>query len=232
MGMMLSIILPTLNEADNIERMIRKISKAVRHPFEIIVVDDGSTDGTTEKIRAMQKRMKNLRLISRKKRGLGGAILKGLRAANGEFIVTMDADISHDPEDIEGMLKAMRGKDVVLGSRYLPGARVEKMSLKRLIVSKGANLLTKLLLGLEARDLTNNFRIYRAASLGRVDLGRITNESFSFLVEILFLLKKKGCKFAEYPIRFRERKDGLSKLNKSQYFKFALTVLRIWFQNL
>ncbi|MFH1442462.1 MAG: polyprenol monophosphomannose synthase [Candidatus Micrarchaeota archaeon] len=226
--MMLSIVIPTLNENDNIGRLVSEIRKKVEVPFEIIIIDDGSTDGTIGTIRKLQKSMgKRLRLIQRKERGLGGAMSKGLQAAKGEFIATMDADLSHDPIDIRGMLKAIEGNDVVVGSRYLKGAKVQKITWKRLIISKGANYLTKIFLGLTPSDLTNNFRLYRRSSLKEIHLGKIRNKSFSFLVEVLYLLARKGCKMVEFPIHFREREDGLSKLSKSQYVMFAKTIARL-----
>lgn len=225
---MLSIVIPTLNEKENIGRLISTIESSVKLPHEIIIVDDDSKDGTVDLITRLQRKMgAKLRLIRRKERGLGGAILTGLKAARGEFIATMDADLSHYPSDIGGMLRALDGHDVVVGSRYLKGSRVKKISFHRLIISKGANILTRLLLGLTPSDLTNNFRIYRKSALSKIDLAGITNTSFSCLVEILYLLRRKGASFTEYPIRFGEREGGLSKLSYGQYIKFAETVFRL-----
>ncbi len=227
---MLSIVIPTLNEEENIAKLISKIRKEIGQPFEIIVVDDGSTDKTIELLKKLQTRMgRKLRIIRRKKRGLGGAILTGLKAARGNLIVTMDADLSHEPSDINRMLKRIEGYDVIVGSRYLKDARIRNISWKRLLVSKVANFITKRLLGLEPLDLTNNFRIYRRSALEKIPLEKIQNKSFSFLVEILYLLTNAGCKILEFPIIFSERRDGLSKLSKWQYLKFLQTVFRLKF---
>lgn len=233
------IIVPTFNERQNIKELIPKIfeySTENKIDVEIIVVDDNSSDGTGEVIKDLMKKYP-ITLIERKsKLGIGSAYIAGfktvLKNPDSDLICTMDADLSHNPCHLPNFLeKIEEGYDVVLGSRYIKGGGVS-WSGWRLVLSKGANLFAKTMLGLNVHDLTTGYRCYRTEALKSIELDAIKSEGYSFLEEILYLCKQKGFKVGETPIFFEDRRDGESKLSRGEIPKFFVTIVRLKVTNI
>jgi dolichol-phosphate mannosyltransferase len=197
--------------------------------FEIVIIDDSSTDGTLGKIRGFKKRSRkaNLRLVIRKERGIGGALKRGLREAKGKFVIIMDADYSHDPRDLPRFAKALRGCDCVIGSRFLPGGGLE-IPLHRQFMSRTANLFASIVLGTGLTEHTTSYRAFKKSLLEGVDLDKEISNGYSAFVELLWLLKKKGAKFREIPIVFGKRLSGESKLSTvTESIKWMGKVVRL-----
>jgi len=230
----IGIVIPTYNESKNIPILIKKIID-LKLNTKIIIVDDNSPDGTGEIADNLAKKYKNkIFVIHRKgKLGLGTAHIAGYKRAikfNCDLIFSMDGDLSHNPKYIPDFLKKINeGYDIVLGSRYVKGGDFSK-NIKRKIISRGANLFAKLMLGMTVNDLTTGYRCYKRKVLESIALDKIKSDGYSFLEEILFFCKKKGFKMAETPIIFTLRKEGKSKLARKEIIKFFLTVLRLKFK--
>lgn len=232
--MLYSIILPTYNERENLPIIFYLIDKYLSEAgleYEVVIVDDHSPDGTLRIAQAIQKSFgsKRVSIVSREgKLGLGTAYIAGLKVANGERIILMDADLSHHPKFIPAMVRAMEEKrvDVVTGTRYLSGGGVAGWDYKRKLVSKGANILADFLLNPGISDLTGSFRLYERHALEKI-LGKVTCKGYAFQMEIVVLAKKAGYKFAEVPITFVDRLYGESKLGGREillYIKGLLTL--------
>ncbi len=226
---MISIVIPTYNERENIKKLIPEISRSVKNA-EIIVVDDNSPDGTANEVKKLSKRF-NVRLLSRKKKfGLGSAYKKGFKSARGSVVFEMDADFSHDPKYLKNFLKKIdEGYDVVIGSRYVKGGRVVGWGLYRNAVSRTANFLSHVLFRIPAHDLTSGYRAYNKKFLKKINLSSIKSDGYAFQLEILHRLFKRGAKISETPIVFVNRKIGKSKLGKGEIFKMISTMLRLLF---
>lgn len=230
--MKLCIIIPTYNEANNIRFIVERIF-GLNLDAHIVIVDDNSPDGTGEIAEQLRMEFKpRVHVIHRPgKLGLGSAYLAGfdyaLKNLKPKYILTMDADLSHSPDVIPDFIKKMdEGYDVVVGSRYIPGGGVE-WQLYRRILSRGANLFAKTMLGFNVHDLTGAFRCYSREVLEGIDCSKINSDGFSFMEEILYLCKKANYKITEIPILFRERQKGKSKLSKLEMVKFFLTIVRL-----
>lgn len=209
------IILPTYNEATNIEKIINKIIKL---GCEVLVVDDNSPDKTFEIVENLKNQYKNINLIKRSgKLGLGSAYREGFRWAlenNFLFIVEMDADFSHSVEDLGEMLSYRSKYDVIIGSRYTPEGKIEGWSKKRYYLSLVANKLVRLLAFTKVNELTGGFRIYTADALKKIDAINTKNNGYAFQIEMTINSIIKGLSIKEVPITFRERSGGISKMNK------------------
>jgi len=209
------IILPTYNEATNIEKIINKIIKL---GCEVLVVDDNSPDKTFEIVENLKNQYKNINLIKRSgKLGLGSAYREGFRWAlenNFLFIVEMDADFSHFVEDLEKMLSYRSKHDVIIGSRYTPEGKIEGWSKKRYYLSLIANKVVRLLAFTKVNELTGGFRIYTADALKKIDAVNTKNNGYAFQIEMTINSIIKGLSIKEVPITFRERSGGVSKMNK------------------
>jgi len=209
------IILPTYNEATNIEKIINKIIKL---GCEVLVVDDNSPDKTFEIVENLKTQYKNINLIKRSgKLGLGSAYREGFRWAlenNFLFIVEMDADFSHSVEDLEKMLSYRSKHDVIIGSRYTPEGKIEGWSKKRYYLSLIANKVVRLLAFTKVNELTGGFRIYTADALKKIDAVNTKNNGYAFQIEMTINSIIKGLSIKEVPITFRERSGGVSKMNK------------------
>ncbi len=212
----LLLVVPTYNERGNLAELVGRIFAALPGA-EILVVDDGSPDGTAELARELAAERPGIHLLERRgRRGLGRAYVAGLErglAAGYETVGTMDADLSHDPAHLPAMLARLAQADVVVGSRYIAGGGTRHWGLYRRLLSRLANRFSARLLGLGARDLTSGFRLYRAAALAGIDLAEITSTGYSFLVELLYRLSLAGARIAESPIVFADRRRGSSKLS-------------------
>jgi dolichol-phosphate mannosyltransferase len=210
-------LLPTYNERENIDPIIRAIFAAVPN-VHILVIDDNSPDGTADVVRALCGEFENLRLLSRpRKEGLGKAYLDafGHVLAEGEFeaILTMDADFSHDPCYLPGILGQGAAHDIVIGSRYTHGGGVEGWEFWRRMLSGWANFYCRTITGMPLRDCTAGYMFMRADILRSLDLGGIRMSGYAFLMELKYALWRSGASFAEVPIVFRCRRSGESKIS-------------------
>jgi dolichol-phosphate mannosyltransferase len=223
------VIVPTLNERENVTLLLPRVAAALPQAA-LLVVDDASPDGTADAVRTLAERLPVSVLARDGERGLGRAYQAGLRhgLAHGfDPLFTMDADLSHDPSYLPAMLAALERSDVVVGSRYAPDGGVINWELRRVMLSWTANRFARFVLGLPGRDLTSGFRGYRRALLERVDLDRIRSNGYSYLVEMLFLARRAGASIAEVPIIFHDRSFGHSKISKREIYLGALTLLRL-----
>lgn len=230
--MRIAIVLPTFNEQANVSKLIPEIFDVCKKntiDCTVIVVDDNSPDGTAETVAELQKKY-SIVLIKRKgKLGLGTAYITGFKKASDsdfDLVFSMDADFSHQPRSIPAFVRASKKFDVVLGSRYTAGGGTS-LTGYRFALSKGANLIASVLLGLKARDVTTGYRCYKARVLKGIDLDSIKTSGYSFLEEILFLCQHKGFSIGETPIFFDFRRGGESKLAKKEIVKFFFNMLRL-----
>ncbi|MEA2039983.1 MAG: polyprenol monophosphomannose synthase [Thermodesulfobacteriota bacterium] len=211
------IVIPTFNEAKNLEKLVDQI--LALHPgFNIIVVDDNSPDGTGQIADDLALKYPRLSVIHRAhKAGLGSAYLEGFKVAIGkkaDLIMEMDADLSHDPAYIKNLIKASEEADLVIGSRYINGVRVEGWRFRRLLLSKLANIFVSFVVVRPVWDFTAGFRCYRRAVLETIDLDRIRSDGYAFQIELTCLAFKHSFKVCEVPIIFREREHGYSKISR------------------
>lgn len=225
------VVVPTYNEAPNIERLIGMILEQGPQ-FDVLVVDDGSPDGTGELVAAIAARTPRVQLHRRAgKLGLGTAYIAGFRhglRAGYSYICEMDADFSHQPHYLPQLLgRAEREADVVLGSRNVPGGRVENWSLARQLISRGGSLYARALLGMPVRDCTGGFKCFRAEVLRRIDLSTIRASGYAFQVELNYRCHQAGFRISELPIVFPDRVAGRSKMSRAIVLEAALMVLRL-----
>jgi len=232
--MRILIVIPTYNEADNIQRLIERIFALEIAGLEILVVDDNSPDGTAGIVRRMQQGFPGLHLICREgKRGLGTAYVAGFKFAierKYDLIFEMDADLSHNPDDIPRILAAAECYDLVIGSRYLTGVNVVNWPLSRLVLSLFANWYTRKITGLPLKDCTSGFKCFHRRVLEAIDLDRIRSDGYSFQIELHFLAWKKGFRIKEIPIIFIDRESGSSKMSRKVMVEAAIMVwrLKLW----
>jgi len=230
--MKVAIILPTYNEKDNIDSLVRSIfhicSKS-RINAKIIVVDDNSPDGTGKEVINLSKKYP-ITLISRNsKLGLGSAYVKGFKKAlkgNFDYIFEMDADWSHNPKYIPKFIEKMSEYDVVIGSRYIKGGSVDLGRLRKFISWSG-NLIGRWIAGLKISDVTSGYRCFKRKVLESIDLDKIKSKSYDFQLEVLWEVIKRGYTIGAVPIVFPERRYGKSKLSKTDQLYFLLTALKI-----
>ncbi len=211
------ILIPTLNEKENLKDLIPGIF-GLMPDISVLIVDDSSSDGTEELINSFKQKFHNLIFISRKNSfGYGRACVEGFEwiLANGnfDFIVTMDADFSHDHKTIPLILDMLGSRDVVLGSRYIKGGQISNWSLSRKILSRFANYYVRFLLGLNFYDVTTGFVGYRKKAVRKLVEHKPQSEGYAFLVESKYLLSRAGFLISECPIIFSERHEGKSKMS-------------------
>ncbi len=212
------VIIPTYNEKDNAERIIRATFE-LSEPFDILVVDDGSPDGTADIIKRLQDEFPALHLLEREgKQGLGTAYIAGFRWAlerDFEFVFEMDADFSHNPNDLPRLLAACRdeGADVSVGSRYVKGGKVENWPFIRWAISYFASLFVRIVLSFGVKDTTAGFKCYRRKVLETIDMDDIWFVGYAFQIEMKYSAHKLGFKVAEVPITFIDRQYGESKMS-------------------
>ena len=223
-------VLPTYNEKENIAALVGEIL-ALGQPLEVLVVDDNSPDGTAEIVQQLVASDPRVYVLRRAgKLGLGTAYKAGFEYGleNGyDAVITMDADFSHHPRYLPAMLAAAANYDLVIGSRYVEGGGVENWPWHRRFLSGGANLLSRLMLGLPARDCTAGFRCYRRRLLQGTDWRLIKAEGYGFLEEMLYRLHRAGFTIGEVPIIFADRKAGSSKISKAEIFKAMAMLFRL-----
>ena len=211
------IVSPTYNELDNAQILVPALFFHFPN-IHLMIVDDSSPDGTSDEIEKMTKRIPNLILLKRPtKLGFGtayrDAYKKILDDSRFDFIVSMDADFSHDFREISKMLNLLDDNDFVIGSRYIKGGRVENWSLARLMLSKFSNWYVRTILGIPVKDVTTGFTCFKKEILRNFSPDEIFSKGYSFLVELKYLIAKKGYKIKEYPILFKERRGGRSKMS-------------------
>jgi dolichol-phosphate mannosyltransferase len=214
------LVLPTYNEAENIEAIVtaalpQLASTGLEH--RVLVVDDGSPDGTgriADGLAAADPRVEVLHRTS--KDGIGPAYLAGFAralAGGADFVMEMDSDFSHDPADLPRLVAAAQRADLVLGSRYVPGGGVTDWGLLRRLVSRGGSLYAKLILGIPVDDLTGGFKCFRRAVLERLDLDGVSADGYGFQIEMTYRAIQAGFTVEEVPILFRDRRVGSSKMS-------------------
>jgi len=222
------IIIPTYNEAENLESIVERVF-ALHPMFNIIVVDDNSPDGTGAIADDLSKKDHRIHTIHRPhKAGLGTAYIKGFKEAlakGADLIFEMDADFSHDPKYLQDFLEASKRADLVIGSRYVNGVRVEGWRFRRLLLSKFANMYVSYIMVRPVWDFTAGFRCYRRAVLESMDLDNVKSDGYAFQIEMTYLTFKNGFKVLEIPIIFREREHGYSKISRKVVWEaFWLTL--------
>jgi dolichol-phosphate mannosyltransferase len=213
----IGVILPTYCEAQNVEKLISEIEN-LSLDVSILVIDDSSRDGTSDIVRKLQQKYPNILLLVRpQKSGLGSAITDGFRTYLGlkyvpEFVVTMDADYSHNPEDLPRLVSNMVGFDLAIGSRYIEGGATEGWPFSRKIISRSANAIARGVLGLKLHDCTSGFRCYSTAFL-KQSIGFLHSQTYDIQIETIKQAHSQGFRVKEVPILFVNRKRGKSKLN-------------------
>ncbi|MDZ7332156.1 MAG: polyprenol monophosphomannose synthase [candidate division KSB1 bacterium] len=212
------VVIPTYNEAQNIENLIDRILFQGIRGLDILVVDDNSPDGTAEIVENIARCESNVFLLKRPtKAGLGTAYVAGFKYAlehGYDYIFEMDADFSHDPDEIPNFLEAIKNYDLVIGSRYKTGVNVINWPITRLVLSVGANKYTQWITGLPIKDCTGGYKCFRREVLEAIDLDQIASDGYSFQIEMNFKAWKKGFRITEIPIVFTDREAGSSKMSK------------------
>ncbi|MCU1457667.1 MAG: hypothetical protein JWL73_1759 [Actinomycetia bacterium] len=226
------VILPTYNEIENIDNVLRRVRAAVPDA-DILVVDDGSPDGTADAADALGAELGNIEVLRRaSKSGLGSAyragFAKGL-AEGFDALVEMDADLSHDPAVLPDLLAPLaEGRaELVIGSRYVPGGRTPKWSRARLAISKIGNLYARTMLGLQVHDATAGYRAYANSALSKIDLDRVRADGYGFQIEMAYAVQRDGGRLVEIPIEFKDRALGTSKMS-SRIVVEALLLVTWW----
>jgi dolichol-phosphate mannosyltransferase len=232
------VIIPTYNERDNIVNIVRAVF-SLNTGFHILVIDDGSPDGTAELVKELQLQFSDsLFLEERKgKLGLGTAYIHGFKWAlqkGYRFICEMDADFSHNPADLDRLYHACKaeGADLAVGIRYIKGGAVENWPWDRIFLSKGASFYTRMILWMPVKDPTAGFVCYRKETLEAMNLDKITFVGYAFQIEMKFAAWKLHFKIQEVPITFIDRKLGVSKMNKGIVKEGILGVLKLRFMSL
>jgi dolichol-phosphate mannosyltransferase len=225
------VVLPTYQEADNVAEVLTRLRVAVPEA-DVLVVDDGSPDGTADVAKAMAHEMGGIDVLVRPgKAGLGSAYRSGFRegmARGYEVLVEMDSDLSHDPAALPSLLEAVEdGADLAIGSRYVPGASIPRWSVGRRALSRWGNRYAAVMLGLPVRDATSGFRAYRATALAGVDLDRLRADGYGFQIEVTYLVSRAGARVVERPIEFVDRVRGTSKMS-SRIVVEALALVTWW----
>ena len=228
------VIIPTYNEKENIERMIRRVMQ-LAVPFHLLIVDDGSPDGTAGIVKGLQQEFQGRLFIEERKGklGLGTAYIHGFKWALAKgyaYIFEMDADFSHPPEDLIRLLEAcVKGADVAVGSRYTKGGKVENWPFDRLLMSYVASLYVRAILWIGVADTTAGFKCYRSKVLSTIQLDKIQFVGYAFQIEMKFTAIKLGFKIVEVPITFTDRKEGQSKMSSGIFKEALLGVLKMRF---
>lgn len=216
------IVTPTYNERGNLEEFVKRVAGAGLPDFKIIVVDDNSPDGTGELAEKLAEKYPLKVLHRHGKSGLGTAYVHAFKKilagefknwGDPELIVQMDADLSHDPKAIPAMLAKAENHDVILGSRYIPGGKIENWNLTRRALSRFGNIYAHAVLNLPYRDMTGGFKCFKKHVLENIDLDSLSSVGYNFQIETTHKAHQRGYKILEVPITFAERKTGKSKID-------------------
>jgi dolichol-phosphate mannosyltransferase len=212
------VVIPTYNERDNLEPIIRRV-RAATPDADVLVVDDSSPDGTGELADRLATADSNVKVLHRAgKEGLGAAYIAGFRwALEREYavVVEMDADGSHQPEELHRLLGALRAADLVIGARWISGGQVVNWPRAREVLSRGSNIYARVLLGLPLRDATAGYRAFRATTLEKIGLDDVDSRGYCFQVDLAVRALRHGLRVVEVPITFVERTHGASKMNRA-----------------
>jgi dolichol-phosphate mannosyltransferase len=211
------VVLPTYNESQNIDRVLRRIRESL-DAATVLVVDDGSPDGTADIAETLGKELGNIEVMRRhEKSGLGSAYRAGFRwglARDFDVCVEMDSDLSHEPEALPALVGALSPNcELAVGSRYIPGGSIPNWAWHRRLLSRGGNVYASALLGLGVADSTSGFRAYSATVLRRIELDRIRADGYGFQIEMTYQAQRAGASVREVPIRFVDRVEGESKMS-------------------
>ncbi|MGH3156484.1 MAG: polyprenol monophosphomannose synthase [Streptosporangiaceae bacterium] len=213
-----AVVVPTYNELENLESVVSRVRDAVPGA-DLLIVDDNSPDGTGELADKLAARDPRLHVMHRAgKSGLGAAYIAGFTwALERDYgaIVEMDADGSHQPEDLPKLLAALDRADLVVGSRWIPGGKIVNWPRNREILSRGANIYIRLMLGIKVRDATGGFRAYRSSTLSGIALDQVVSQGYCFQVDLTLRTLAEGLKVTEVPITFVEREHGASKMSNA-----------------
>lgn len=228
------VIIPTYNEIENIEKMIRKVF-SLPDIFHVLIVDDGSPDGTAAKVKELQLQFTDKLFIEERKGklGLGTAYIHGFKwalAKNYDYIFEMDCDFSHNPDDLIRLQKACEnGADIAVGSRYVKGGNVSNWDNKRIFLSYCASIYVRLILWFNVKDTTAGFKCYKRKVLETINLDAIKFMGYAFQIEMKYRAYKKGFKIVEVPITFIDRVEGVSKMSTKIFKEAFLGVLQMRF---
>ena len=227
------IIIPTYNEIENIENIIRKVF-SLEEAFSILIIDDGSPDGTAKKVKELQKEFSDTLFIEERtgKLGLGTAYILGFKWAlnkNYQYIFEMDADFSHDPNDLSRLLKACKenGGDVAIGSRYVKGVNIVNWPMSRLLMSYFASKYVKVITGMPIHDSTAGFKCYKRRVLEKINLDKIEFVGYAFQIEMKFTSWKYGFNIIEVPVIFTDRQEGNSKMSGGIFYEALFGVIKM-----
>jgi dolichol-phosphate mannosyltransferase len=222
------LVLPTYNEAENLEPLVAAALENLSGSARVLVVDDNSPDGTGDLADRLAAAEERIEVLHRpRKEGLGPAYIAGFRqalAAGAGRILEMDSDFSHDPADLGRLLAATETADLAIGSRYIAGGGVENWSLLRQGISRGGSAYARLVLGLPIRDLTGGYKCFRREVLEAINLDSISARGYAFQVEMTYRATQLGFKAVEVPITFRERRAGASKMSRTIVLEAAWRV--------
>jgi dolichol-phosphate mannosyltransferase len=212
-----TVCLPTYNERENVERMVRAL---LLHGVRVLVIDDNSPDGTGEIADRLAAELEQVDVLHRtRKEGLGPAYLAGFRRAladGAELVLEMDCDFSHSPDDVPRLIAAAEdGADLVLGSRYVPGGSIPNWGLVRRFISRGGCIYAQVWLQTRIRDLTGGFKCYRRRVLESIDLDAIESKGYAFQIETTYRALRRGFRVVEVPITFVDREEGGSKMSRA-----------------
>ncbi|MDX2173041.1 MAG: polyprenol monophosphomannose synthase [Bacteroidota bacterium] len=228
------VIIPTYNEIENIEKMIRKVF-SLANVFHVLIVDDGSPDGTAAKVKDLQKEFSDKLFIEERKGklGLGTAYIHGFKwalARKYEYIFEMDCDFSHNPDDLIRLENACeKGADLAVGSRYVKGGNVSNWDNKRIFLSYCASIYVRIILWFHVKDTTAGFICYKRKVLETINLDAIKFMGYAFQIEMKYRAYKKGFKISEVPITFIDRVEGVSKMSTKIFKEAFLGVLQMRF---
>jgi dolichol-phosphate mannosyltransferase len=213
------VVVPTYNEADTIEPLIRAAREQLPTRHRILVVDDASPDGTGAIVDRLAEELDDVAILHRTgKDGLGAAYIAGFRealAGGADLVVQMDADLSHDPAELPALLAAADRGDVVVGSRYVPGGRITDWGPGRRAISRWGSRYARVVLGIQVSDLTGGFKVFRRPVLEAIDLDTIDSRGYAFQIELTWRAVRAGFRVVEVPITFRDRRVGASKMTRS-----------------
>ena len=215
MDVRITVCLPTYDERENLEPMVRALGE---QDVSVLVIDDSSPDGTGELADRLAAELENVEVLHRKtKEGLGPAYLAGFRhalAGGAELILEMDADFSHDPNDVPRLIESAGRADIVLGSRYVEGGSIRNWGRLRRFVSAGGSGYARRVLGVQVHDLTGGFKCFRREVLETIDLDAITSRGYAFQIETTYRALRAGFRVVEIPIAFVDRERGGSKMSR------------------